>query len=189
MDLTEIADDRRGTDETPPDFTDWESPDDLLQGGPVRERIRDVILQLRDPTKVSVVAERADCDTETAREYLEWFAELGMVREYADRPARYERNDSYFRWRRIDRIRDQYTDDEIVDVLSETMAEIEAYRERFGAANPDAVSLTAAGREMPVEDAWETLSDWHTLERRAALLDAALRDAGVSGGQTDSADV
>jgi hypothetical protein len=77
----------------PPPVDEWESPSELFDGGPVRERIRNVVLQLREPTKVSTVAERADCDPETAREYLEWFAEMGIVRSHEGRPVRYERNE------------------------------------------------------------------------------------------------
>jgi len=29
---------------------------------------------------------------------------------------------------------------------------------------------------MPTEDAWDALSEWKTLDRRAALLDAARHD-------------
>lgn len=181
MDITDIPDDAYAGDESPPDFDDIESPDSLVRGGPIRERLLDVITGLRTPTKVSHIADLADCDTETAREYLEWFDEMGLVHRHDGRPVRYERNDAYFQWRRIDRIRDEYSDQEIIEALSDAIEQIEDYREQFDADSPDDVSLVEASRDMATEDAWAALSAWETLERRAALFDAARRDQPAAG--------
>jgi len=107
---------------------------------------------------------------------------MGMLHRHDGRPVRYERNDAYFQWRRIDRIRENYSEQEIVEALSETIDEIEDYREQFDADDPDDVSLVKASRDMATEDAWEALSEWKTLERSAALLDAARRDHPAAGG-------
>ena len=183
MDLTDIPDDAYDGKESPPDFDRLESAESVLKGGPIRERLLDVVVGLRTPTKVSTIAERADCDTETARDYLEWFDEMGMVHRHDGRPVRYERNDAYFQWRRIDNIRAEYSEQDIVDALAETIEQIEDYKTQFDAKHPDEVSLIEANRSlnMSTEAAWEALSEWKTLERRAALLDAARRDDPVSG--------
>lgn len=172
----------------PPDFDDWDSPDSVLRDRPIRDRLQDVVLQLREPTTVAAVAERADCDTETARDYLEWFASAGIVREHEGRPVRYERNESYLRWRRIEEIRAEYTDAEIVDELEATLDELREYRARFDADHPDDVSLLAVAdrdggskADPPtggdgIETVWEALSKWQTIRRRAEYLDAARRD-------------
>lgn len=159
-----------------PDFEAWEDPEQLFSGATIKERLLDVIVQLREPTTVATVANRADCDTETARNYLDWFTDLGLVSEHSGRPVRYERNESFLRWRRIEQIRRQFSRDEIVSELQTVMTEIEAYRERFDAETPGDVSLRETSAETTVEEAWEALSDWQTLERRADLLDAARRD-------------
>jgi hypothetical protein len=181
MDITDIPDDAYTGDESPPDFDGLESPDSLLKGGPIRERLFDVVTGLRTPTKVSDIADLADCDTETARDYLEWFDEMGLVHRHDGRPIRYERNDAYFQWRRIDRIREDYSEQEIVEALSDTIDRIDDYRDQFDADDPDDVSLVEASRDMATEEAWEYLSEWKTLERRAALLDAARRDQSGAG--------
>ena len=178
-DLTDTPD-IHGPEEGPPDFEAWDDPEDLLRGGPIRERMLDVILQVREPRKVATIADRADCDTETARDYLEWFHEMGMVREIEGRPVRYERNESYWHWRRVERLRTQYSEDEIVALLSETMEAIKEYRDRFDAESPDAVSLVDAESGATVEEVWEAVSEWKTLEQRAQLLDAARRDDRTS---------
>ena len=189
MDLTDIPDDAYDGKESPADLDAFESPDALLTGGPIRERLLDSIVTLRTPTKVSTIADRADCDTETARDYLAWFAEMGMIRRYEGRPVRYERNDAYFRWRRINRLREAYSESEIVEMLSDVLEEIDAYRKRFDADAPDDVSLMTASRTMSTEAAWEALSEWETLERRAELLDAARRGHPDSVDTPRSADV
>lgn len=189
MDFTDIPADAYTGAESPPDLESLESPESILRGGPIRERLLDVVVGLKTPTKVAAVADRADCDTETAREYLEWFAEMGMVHRYDGRPVRYERNDAYFQWRRIDRIRDALSEKEIVDALSAVLDRIEAYRTQFDAEAPQDVSLLEASREMSTEAAWEALSEWETLQRRAELLDAARRDPPVSETRSTSIDV
>jgi predicted ArsR family transcriptional regulator len=181
MDITDVPDDVHADEESQPDFDEIESPDSLLKSGPIRERLLDVITGLRTPRKVSDIADLADCDTETAREYLNWFGEMGMVHRHNGRPVRYERNDAYFQWRRIDRLRTNYSQQEIVETLSDAIEQIETYRARFDADDPDDVSLVEVSQEMTTEDAWEALSEWKTLERRAALLDAARRDHSASG--------
>jgi Fe2+ or Zn2+ uptake regulation protein len=187
MDLTDTPQDIPGDDEEAPDFDAWESPDEVLQEGPTRERMLDVIMQLREPTKVSTIATRADCDTETARDYLQWFAEMGMVRELSGRPVRYERNNSYLKWRRIEQIRQRHSETEIVARLKETLDATTEYRERFEVDSPDDVSLVEESYEGSVEDIWEAVSNWKTLEERAALLDAARRE-DTSGGHTETID-
>ena len=139
---------------------------------------------------MSTIGEYADCDTGTARDYLNWFDEMGMVHRHDGRPVRYERNDAYFWWRRVDRLREEYTQRELVDELASITDELDAYRERFDAATPDEVSLVEVSKDMSTEAAWEALSEWQTLERRAALLDAARRDyrRSVSKPRSDSAD-
>ena len=189
MDFTDIPDDAYDGDGSPPDLDDLESPESLLKGGPTRERIFDVVTGLRTPAKVSEVAELADCDPGTAREYLEWFDEMGLVHRHDGRPVRYERNDAYFQWRRIDRIRERYSKQEIVEALEEAIAQVEEYRAQFDATAPEEVSLVEASRDMSTEAAWEALSEWETLERRAALLDAARRDQPATGRLSGPVDV
>jgi len=190
MDLTDIPGDAYDGEESPPDLDALESPDSLLKGGSIRERLLDVVIGLRTPTKVSTIANRADCDTETARDYLEWFDEMGMVQRHDGRPVRYERNDAYFQWRRIDRIREEYSEREIVNALDDTLNQIEDYRAQFDATHPDDVSLDDANQEqnLSTEAAWEALSEWETLEQRAALLDEARRNNPVTGSKPGPVD-
>ena len=82
----------------PPSFDDPFSEDD------VEQRIYGTILQTREPATASAIAERAASDLKTARKYLSWFSELGIVTHHDGHPATYERNDAYFEWRRINQL-------------------------------------------------------------------------------------
>lgn len=187
MDLTDVPD-VRDPDESPPALDALADPDRVVRDGAIRERLLDVVVQLREPATVATVADRADCDAETARTYLAWFAEIGVVREHGGRPVRYERNDSYLRWRRVERIRDEYTDEEIAAQLEDVLARIDEFRDRFDADGPADVSLLDAD-EASLADAWRAVSAWRTAERRAALLDEARRRDPETGRTRRPADV
>lgn len=178
----------RKPDEEPPDFDAWDEPDVLLTDQPIRERMLDVVFQLRDPTPVAAIADLVDCDTETARDYLEWFEEAGIVREHSGRPVQYTLNRSYLRWRRVERIQTDYTAEEIVDELETALAAIDDYRERFEAMDPDEVSLLEVADEDDLAEIWKALSEWKTVQKRAELLDAARRDDPLAGGARDRID-
>lgn len=185
-DLTDTSD-APTPDGDVPDFDTWEDPEQLFEGQSTKERMLDVVMQVREPTKVATIAERAGCDTETARDYLGWFAGLGLVRKHTGRPVRYERNESFLRWRRIERIREEYSEEDIVDELQTVMDTIQEYRDQFETESPDQVSLKTASTDTTIEDTWKALSEWQTLERRADLLDAARRNLDTARGIASNA--
>jgi hypothetical protein len=95
-DLTYIPNVRESGDEAE-NFVEWEGPGELLNDTdqPIRERMLDVIIPLEESMSASEFAELVGCDTETARDYLEWFVSMGVVLKhpsYSDtRPLEYER--------------------------------------------------------------------------------------------------
>jgi len=67
MDSTDIPDGAHAGDEAlPPNLDDLESPDSLLNGGPIRGWFRDVVTGLRTPTKASDIADRDTTSTANA---------------------------------------------------------------------------------------------------------------------------
>jgi hypothetical protein len=103
---------------------------------------------------------------------------MGLVTEQSGRPVRYEPNRSYLRWRRIERLRRAYTDEELVARLERAASELDEHRERFGASRPEEVSLLSVADEgeSNIEETGEALSNWKTARKRAELLDATRRD-------------
>lgn len=168
---------RDARDEKPPEFDAWESPEDLVSGDRTRDDFLDVALQLREPTSISEIADRAGRGEDAAREYMEFFDEMGVVREFTGRPTRYQVNRNYLRWRRVEKFRDEYTQSELIERLTEMDERIEKFRDQFDADSPADVSLTqhADETDRDTETVWEDLGDWKSAETRRALLGAALQ--------------
>ena len=154
----------------PPSF------DDPFEDRDVEQRVYGVVLRTREPTGASAIAERADCDPKTARKYLRWFAELGIVTEHEGRPRTYERNDAYFEWRRVDRLAAEHSVEELGQRVSELTERIRGYEEGYGAPTPqtvDALEIVENGSEQDIDDVYADLGDWATARRERRLYERA----------------
>ena len=150
--------------------------DDPFEGGDVEQRVYGVVLQTREPTGASAIAERADCDPKTARKYLRWFAELGIVTEHDGRPRTYERNDAYFEWRRVDRLAAEHSVEELGQRVSELTERIRGFEEAYGAPVPgavDALEIAEGRSEQYIDDVYADLGDWATARRERRLYERA----------------
>lgn len=148
------------------------------EGESTRNRVYAVALQLYGPTRVKEVAERADVSKETARDYLKWFAELGILNQVAESPDTFERNEEYFEWRRIQRLQTQ-SEEELLDQLEQLTRKERAFRERFDTDSPDDVDALEHADYDDVESVWMKLREWRTVRRRIRDLERARK------GQTD----
>lgn len=169
----------RKTEESAPDFASWEEPSEVVSGDRTRDDFLDVVLQLREPTPVSEIAERAGRGEDSAREYMRFFEDIGVVERVTRKPQQYRVNREYLRWRQVAKIREEHTPKEIAGMLSDVIDRIEEYRDDFDAETPAEVSVAeyAEEHEEPVEDVWRSLSDWRTDIERRGLLDEAIRRA------------
>jgi hypothetical protein len=168
---------RAAKDEDKPDFDSWERPEDLVTGTRTRDDFLDVALQLREPTPISEIADRADRGEDAAREYMQFFESIGVVREFTGRPTRYQVNRNYLRWRRVDKLRNEYTQSELIERLTKMDEQIQEFREQFDVDSPADVSLTqhAERTGRGTEAVWMDLGEWKSAETRRALLEAALQ--------------
>ncbi|NGM69908.1 hypothetical protein G6M89_12955 [Natronolimnobius sp. AArcel1] len=167
----------------PPDFDALEDPADLIRGERTRDDFFDTVLGLDSPATVSDIADRAGHGVDAAREYLEWFARMGIVAQVTDSPATYERNDGYLRWRRVQQLQSQYTVDELLSALETERAADEEFTTTFEVDSPSDISIAAyaSATDQPVADVWEELSSWQTTRRRIDLLERALTtDSGTA---------
>ena len=80
-----------------------------FEGSDTKQRVYGAVLHARDPMTAVEIAERADCSAESARTHLSFYADLGIVVRHDGRPARYERNDDYFEWRRVNELASSLT--------------------------------------------------------------------------------
>lgn len=169
----------------PPDFDALTPPEELVRGNRTRDDFFDAVLALDSPATAGEVADIAGHGVDAAREYLQWFERMGIVTQVTESPATYERNQEYLNWRRVQRLRDEYATEKLLDFLKAETEREETYAEMFDVESPDAISITAHASETDrsVEEAWEDVSAWKTTRRRIALLERAL-----TTGSGDSAD-
>jgi len=173
-------------EDTPPieDMADeWA---DTTENQSARERIYVVTTSLTDPTSVATIAERTGCSPNTARDTLSWFREMGIVRQVAENPALYRRNDAYFEFLRVDRLANKYSTSEL-DALSTDLRERESeLAAEFEVDHPDDVTLDSSDPET-LEHRYDLLSEWQTVRRRIRdVLQAKANHGNRVSDQNDS---
>lgn len=172
-----------------PDFDALTPPEELVRGDRTRDDFFDAVLALNSPGTASDVAELAGHGVDAAREYLEWFEQLGIVIQITGSPATYKRNQEYLNWRRVQTLRTEYSTEELLDFLKTEAERTEMLASEFDAISPDNVSIArhAEKTSRSIENVWEALSAWHTARRRVALLERALATESRDGADVQSA--
>jgi DNA-binding transcriptional regulator GbsR (MarR family) len=113
------------------------------EGEDTKRRVYGAVLHAREPMTAAEIAEQADCSTESARTHLSFYADLGIIVRHGGRPVRYERNDDYFEWRRVNELARENTVEELQARVSELTDRVEAYRDDYGAESPAGVDVLA----------------------------------------------
>ena len=172
-----------------PDFEALTPPDELVRGGRTRDDFFDAVLALDSPATANDVAELAGHGVDSAREYLDWFERMGVVTQVTDSPATYERNQEYLNWRRVQKLRQEYATEELLDLLKTESERAETLEREFGVESPDAISVSryASETDRSIEEVWERLSAWQTARRRVTLLERALTTESGDGADLQSA--
>ncbi len=152
--------------------------EDAFGGDDVEQQIFGTMLQTRTPTTVSAIAERVGCDPKTARKYLGWFADLGIVTRHEGRPATYERNDAYFEWRRVNRLAASHSLEELQQRVRELTEKLTTYERKYDVESParvDALAAANAREDESIDDVYGDLGDWATARRERAHYERARR--------------
>jgi len=157
----------------PPSF------DRPFEGEDTKQRVYGAVLHAREPMTAAEIAERADCSEESARTHLSFYADLGIVIHHDGRPARYERNDDYFEWRRVNELANVHTVEELQARVSDLTDQIEAYREEYDADSPGDVDVLEYDAER-VDDVYADLGDWATVIEERRLHERARQKATSS---------
>ncbi|WP_267643526.1 DUF7342 family protein [Haloarchaeobius amylolyticus] len=159
------------------DSTDGPPPfDDAFSGDDVEQRVYGTILQTRSPTTARAIADQVDCDPKTARKYLGWFANLGIVTRHDGHPTTYERNDAYFEWRRINQLAAEHTTEELQRRVQELTAKISSYEDNYETPSPaavDAVAVAEASTDVSIDDVYADLTDWATARQEREQYERA----------------
>ncbi|GGJ14426.1 transcriptional regulator [Halobellus salinus] len=157
----------------PPSF------DRPFEGEDTKQRVYGAVLHAREPMTAAEIAERADCSEESARTHLSFYADLGIVIHHDGRPARYERNDDYFEWRRVNELANVHTVEELQARVSDLTDQIEAYREEYDADSPGDVDVLEFDAER-VDAVYADLGDWATTIEERRLHERARQKATSS---------
>jgi len=172
-----------------PDFEALTPPDELVRGDRTRDDFFDAVLALDSPATANDVAELAGHGVDAAREYLDWFERMGIATQVTESPATYERNQEYLNWRRVQKLRQDYATEELLDLLKAESERAETLEGEFDVESPDEISISryASETDQSIEDVWERLSAWQTARRRVALLERALTTESSDGADLQSA--
>ncbi|MFC7228010.1 transcriptional regulator [Salinirubellus salinus] len=156
-----------------------------FDGEDTKQRVYGAVLHARDPMTAAELAERADCSTESARTHLSFYADLGIVIKHEGRPVRYERNDDYFEWRRVNELARENTVDELQTRVSELTDRIENYRNEYDADSPAEIDVLEFDPER-IDDVYVELGQWATAIEERALHERARRKAAGSTAPSHS---
>lgn len=143
-----------------------------FEGEDTKQRVYSAVLHAREPMTAAEIAERADCSDESARTHLSFYADLGIVVRHEGRPVRYERNDDYFEWRRVNKLARENTVDELQSRVSELTDRIERYRDEYSADSPADVDVLEFDMRR-VDDIYVDLGDWATAIKERRLNERA----------------
>lgn len=141
-----------------------------------KQRVYGAVLHAREPMTAAEIADLANCSEESARTHLSFYSELGIVVRHEGRPVRYERNDDYFTWRRVNELAREHTIDELQSRVSELTETVERYREEYSADSPAAVDVLEFDA-TEVDDVYVDLGDWATAIEERRLHERARRKA------------
>ena len=165
-------------DPSPPDDALSQEQTRWRESTNTRDRIQTVVMGQQEPATASKIAERAQCSANAARDHLEAFADLGVIRK-CDHPigTQYVRNESYLHWRRANELRDTHTTEELLDRLAELETTDEAYQAEFDASTPSDVEIPPDATHAEWETQLKELSEWATVRQTIDRHKEALRMA------------
>jgi len=143
------------------------------------QRVYDVLVGTHEGATAAEFADRAACSETAARGALEQLAEMGIARTEGGRPATYLRNDSYFRWKRVESLAREHTAEELRERVESLIQRDAAFQERYGVPDPDAVTTAdlSVDDHDTVEARWDDIAEWRTVRRDIRLLREAVERA------------
>ena len=166
---------------SPPESDFSEGLAERIENIPTDERVYQTALELYEPTQVSEVAKRADCSKNAARRHLKRLAEIGLLNRVVEDPESFKRNESYFEWRRYNRL-SELSDSEYTKRVGELLSENESYKEQYAAEKPGEIDPFDYGTYGDPEQVWLDLNNWEAIRTEIQDLRRARHDERVGEG-------
>lgn len=143
----------------------------------VFQRVYDVLVGTTDSVSAQQFAEWANCSENGARQALDQLVEMGIAEQTEARPSLYQRNPSYFRWKRIETLAHEHSAGELRARLEELMQTDRELQEKYGVPDPDAVVVSddSPKDHETVHERWDDLTEWRTIRRDITLLKRAVQ--------------
>lgn len=149
------------------------------------ERVSMLVPNLIEETSVAELAADADVSKETARKYLNHFANWNVLIQTGTNPDTFVRNESYFDWLRVDTLEQENSVDDLQGLLSDLAVEDEQFADELEAESPSAVNMLEGGYDDADEYA-KKVREWQGVRDRMNDVVAALRsklELGSDGPQ------
>jgi len=178
---------------TPPQSHTGDARNQWVEERTTFQRVYDVMTGVSEYTTASDIADRASCSDDGARNALTQLVEMGIVEKRDGRPAEYQRNEAYFRWKRIEELAREHSTETLRSQIDDLIEEDEELQARFDALDPDAISPGAfeVTAHDDVHDRLEALSRWRSVRHDIEVLQQAVHRAeqqeGSDAGDTASA--
>lgn len=138
------------------------------------QRVYDVLVGLPEPATAADVAKSANCSETAARRSLAQLVEMGIAESTGGRPRRYGRNDSYFRWKRIENLARDHSITALQEKLDELLDRDTELREMYEVPAPDAVSLADVTDHDEFHERWDDVTEWRTVRRDITVIRRAI---------------
>lgn len=166
---------------TPPESDFSEDLADRLRTAPTDERVYRTALELYEPTTVSDIAARADCSKNAARRHLKRLADIGLLTRVMENPESFTRNESYFEWRRLNRL-SELSESEYKTRVGELLAENQEYQETYAVDKPSDIDPLDYDEYGDPEQVWLDLNNWEAIQTEIQDLRQARQDETVGEG-------
>jgi hypothetical protein len=98
-----------------------------------------------------------------------------------ENPETFERNESYFEWRRLNRL-SELDDDAYRNRLGALLSEDESYRETYDVESPDDIDPLEYGEFGDAENVWLDLNSWVSIRREIRDLRRSRQDSTSDEG-------
>jgi AraC-like DNA-binding protein len=146
--------------------------EEWIESTTARERVKEILDETTDYSKVSTIADRAHVSEPTTRKFLKELVEEGPgVSEQDGRTTLYKRNEGRLVDRRIEELRTTHSHQELVEGIREMKESIREFREQYDVESPEdlAIELEAG------DDGWGDVGRWQSTRRNLAIAKAALQ--------------